>query len=29
MLERTGEVEEAEVNRVLGEFTRPWAWRDA
>jgi fatty-acyl-CoA synthase/long-chain acyl-CoA synthetase len=28
ILKRMGEVEDAEVNRVLGEYTRPWAWRD-
>ncbi len=28
VLKRMGEVEDAEVNRVLGEYTRPWAWRD-
>jgi fatty-acyl-CoA synthase/long-chain acyl-CoA synthetase len=27
-LRRTGEVEEAAVKSVLGEFTRPWAWAE-
>lgn len=27
-LERTGEVDEAELSRVLGEFTRPWVWAE-
>jgi fatty-acyl-CoA synthase/long-chain acyl-CoA synthetase len=27
-LERTGEVEEAGVKQVLGEYTRPWAWAE-
>jgi fatty-acyl-CoA synthase/long-chain acyl-CoA synthetase len=27
-LRKTGDVEEAEVTAVLGEFTRPWAWAE-
>ncbi|PRX37558.1 fatty-acyl-CoA synthase/long-chain acyl-CoA synthetase [Meinhardsimonia xiamenensis] len=27
-LRRTGEVDEAEVEKVLGEYTRPWEWAD-
>ncbi|WJY20315.1 acyl-CoA synthetase [Fontisubflavum oceani] len=27
-LERTGEVDEAELSRVLGEFIRPWVWAE-
>jgi hypothetical protein len=26
-LKRTGDVDEADVAKVLGEFTRPWEWR--
>lgn len=25
-VERTGEVDDAAVTKVLGDFTRPWAW---
>jgi fatty-acyl-CoA synthase/long-chain acyl-CoA synthetase len=28
LLERSGDVDDAAVNRVLGEFTRPWDWAD-
>jgi len=28
-LERTGDVDEAQVGHVLGQFTRPWEWADA
>ena len=28
-VKKTGNVEEADVTRVLGEFTRPWEWDDA
>ena len=28
-LERSGEVDEEKLAHVLGEFTRPWQWRDA
>ncbi|SHM34027.1 fatty-acyl-CoA synthase/long-chain acyl-CoA synthetase [Roseovarius litoreus] len=28
-LERTGNVDEAQVGHVLGQFTRPWEWADA
>jgi hypothetical protein len=27
-LERTGDVDEEAVRKVLGEYTRPWEWRD-
>lgn len=28
-LDRTGDVDEAQVGHVLGQFTRPWEWADA
>ncbi len=28
MLERSGEVSEEDIEKVLGEFTRPWAWKE-
>ena len=28
LLERTGEASEVDVEKVLGEFTRPWAWKE-
>ncbi len=28
MLERSGEVSEEDIEKVLGEFTRPWAWNE-
>ncbi|MEM9320282.1 MAG: acyl-CoA synthetase [Pseudomonadota bacterium] len=29
LLQRDGEVDDAKIAQVLGEFTRPWAWNDA
>ena len=27
-IEKTGDVDEAKLNEVLGRFTRPWAWAE-
>jgi acyl-CoA synthetase (AMP-forming)/AMP-acid ligase II len=29
LLEKTGDVEEADIRATLGQYTRPWAWKDA